>query len=243
MEATRPLGLRPPGVVVPLGVDLRPPEANRVSSSLSKDYPQLKGKKIVLFLSRLDPKKGLNLLIAALGELARSRKDFTFVVAGSGHRAYEAEVAWLVKKHGLWDRTIFLGLVLGEAKWSLLHEAHVFVLPSYQENFGLAVVEAMAAGVPVVISNRVNIFREVNQAGAGLVTDHDPAEIAAAVEQLLVDDDLRGQMGHCGALLVRERFNWEKATKDLLQVYEHMLKGEPLKDENARSQTRKLAIP
>jgi len=222
MEATGPLGLRPPGVVVPLGVDLRPLETNSASSLLREHYPQLKGKKIVLFLSRLDPIKGLNLLIAALGELARRRKDFSFVVAGSGHNAYEEEVTSLVKKHGLWDRTIFLGFVLGQAKWSLFQEVDLLVLPSYHENFGLAVVEAMAAGLPVIISNRVNIYQQIERAKAGLACDLDAKQIAAAVEKLLVDETLRRKMGQRGAVLVRGRYTSEKGAREMVRIYEQV---------------------
>lgn len=225
MEAARSLRLRPPGFVVPLGVELAPAEGESASLRLRERYPQLGGKRVVLFFSRLDPKKGLDLLVAALGDLASRHKDFSFVLAGGGTSGYTADVVALVERHGLQERTVFLGPVEGSAKWLLLQEADLFVLPSYQENFGVAVVEAMAAGLPVVISNRVNIHREVSQAGAGLVTDLDPKQIAAAVEQLITDGDLRRDMGRKGTLLVRREFTWEKIAKHMLQVYGHVIKG------------------
>ncbi len=224
MEASRPLRLKPPGFVVSPSVELGPVEEGSFQLRLHERHPELDGKTVVLFFSRLDPIKGLNLLIPALGDLARRRKDFAFVLAGSGNSNYEAEVAALVKRHELEDRTVFLGLVEGEAKWSILQEADLLVLPSYHENFGVAVVEAMAAGLPVVISRRVNIWKEVSQAGAGLVTDLDPGEIAAALEQLIADKNLREKMGRRGAALVHEQFNVEKVTKGMVHVYEHIVR-------------------
>ena len=234
MEGASPLRLAAPGFVVPLGVDLEQIEVEEQSTPFRERYPQFGGKKIVLFLSRLDPIKGLDLLIPAVGSLSERRKDFAFVLAGDGTPAYKEELDMLIKRHGLEERTIFLGFVEGNAKWSLLRNADILVLPSYHENFGLAVLEAMAAALPVVISKEVNIRYEVDQAGAGLVTGLDPRELAHVLEKLLANDNIREEMGHKGALLVRERFRWEKVTRDLVQVYEMILKGEPLPAENVR---------
>ena len=225
MEAARPLRLRPPGYVVPLGVELGEAEAHSGSFPSPQALPQLRGKRMVLFLSRLNPIKGLDRLIEALGILAARRGDFVFVIAGSGTRAYEEEVRALVRRHRLEDRTVFLGFVEGGSKWALLGEADVFVLSSYHENFGVAVVEAMAAGVPVVISDHVHIHSEVRQAGAGIVTTLDTVEIAAAIGRLLDDERLRKEMGERGRRLARERFTWERVAKDMVQVYAEVLKA------------------
>jgi glycosyltransferase involved in cell wall biosynthesis len=227
MDAAGPLRLRPPGFIVPLGIELAEVEEEPSSLRLRERFPQLGERKLVLFLSRLDPKKGLNLLVEALGELAARRKDFALVVAGSGATTYEAEVAALVRSHDIEDRVVFLGFVQGRAKWWLLQEVDLFVLPSYQENFGLAVAEAMVSGVPVVISNRVNIHREVSRARAGLVTGLDAKEIASAIEQLLVDGDLRREMGRGGKHLVHEHFSWQGIAKDMLEVYQRIVRGDP----------------
>jgi glycosyltransferase involved in cell wall biosynthesis len=220
MDAAGYLKLTAPGIVIPMGVELGEIQAKRESPRLRDRYSQLRGKKVVLYLSRLDPKKGLDVLIAALGYLAKRRNDFALVIAGSGTVAYEAEVSSLIEKCGLLDRAVFCGFVQGLDRWALFHEADMFVLPSFKENFGLAIVEAMAAGVPVVISNEVNIHREVSEAGAGLVTDPEPRQVAAAVEQLLANDDARNEMGKKGAMLVSTHFTWEKAARELVQAYE-----------------------
>ncbi len=230
MEAARPLGLRPPGFVLPHGVEMEQiGEPPRVLP-LRERYPQLQGKKVILFLSRLDPKKGLGLLFQALGELAARREDFAIVLAGSGTSAYEARLTALVKNYGLQPRSIFLGHVHGDDKWSLLHQADLFMLPSYHENFGIAVVEAMAAGLPVIISDRVNIHREVKEAGAGLVTGLDAGKIEVALEQLLDDHNLRREMGQRGKHLVANQFSWGKIAREMVGVYEHIINGARMED-------------
>lgn len=235
MEAARPLGLRPPWFIVPLGVDSAGDETEPAPSRLRQQFPGIQGKRLVLFLSRLDPKKGLDLLIPALGKLAADGEKFAFLVAGSGSKAYEAEVAACVKQHGLEDSTVFLAFVQGAAKWSLLREVDLFVLTSYQENFGVAVGEAMEAGVPVVISDRINIHREVSREGAGLVTGLDPTEIATAIARLLSDAALRREMGERGKRLVSERFAWEKVVQGVLLMYEQVLQQRPTAAEGAAS--------
>ncbi len=223
MEAARPLKLRPPGFVVPLGIEPEEMAKAPVSLKLRKRYPQLQGKKIVLFLSRFDRKKGLDLLIEALSQLLESRNDFAFVLAGSGTSEYQAEVAARIKRSGLQERTVSLGSVEGQEKWSLLREADVFVLPSHRENFGVAVVEAMAVGLAVVISNGVNISRDVKNAGAGLVTGLDSGDIAAAVDHLLANDHLRRKMGQKGRALVRRQFTVEHVAHQTVRMYEDVL--------------------
>jgi len=220
MEASGPSRPRAPGYVVPMGVD---PHPAAEAADLRARYPVLAGKKIVLFLSRLDPKKGLDILISALGRLASGRDDFALVVAGSGPAAYERHLAALAADNGLAGRTVFLGLVQGDDKWAVLRDADVFVLPSYRENFGFAVVEALAAGLPVVISDGVNIHREIGDAGAGIVTGLDPEEVGAAVGRLLGDDRLREDMGAAAESLASRRFTWTASAEGITRVYEEVL--------------------
>lgn len=225
MKAAQLLGLKAPGFVVPLGVDLGEIQRNSSSESFRKHYPQLNSKKIILFLSRIDPKKGLDLLIPALGTLAAKRDDFIFVLAGSGDPSYEEKIKTLLSKYGLMQRTILTGFVKGEKKWSIFRDADIFVLPSYHENFGMAVVEAMAAGLPVVISNRVNIHRELNSYGAGIVINCNVRKITETLEKLLDDESLRQEMGKKGRQVVEEKFTWDKVAKQMIEVYEKIIKG------------------
>jgi len=211
---TERLRLNAAGVVIPLGVEV-----------LKRGLTDASGLKTVLFLSRLHPKKGLDLLIPALGDLARKRDDFRFVVAGGGEARHLKDVGRQLLEYGILGRTKLTGFVEGPDKAELLGEADIFVLPSYQENFGLAVAEAMAAGIPVVISDRVNLHPEVARYRAGLVTTLDRREIAAAIEKLLDDEALQREMGHNGQRLVQEKFNWASISRQIANLYDDVLRG------------------
>jgi len=177
-------------------------------------------KLLIVFLSRLDHKKGIDRLLPAINALAARRDNFAVVIAGSGEREYEAHVRDLVVAHGLQEKVIFTGFVQGQDKMDLLRDADVFVLPSYDENFGLAVIEAMAVGAPVVISNNVGIHHEVTEYGAGLVTSCESDEIAHALGTLLDNGSLRRKMGKNGRHLVGDKFTWEKVAGRLMELYE-----------------------
>ena len=116
-------------------------------------------------------------------------------------------MSWLAAA-GVLDRATFTGLLLRADQFAALAAPNLFVLPSYPENFGVAVVEAMACGLPVVISDRVNIWREVKEARAGIVTQPDAGELAQALATVLDDPEVRRRMGAAGRILVRERLTW-----------------------------------
>ena len=221
--AARRLAPGTPSVVIPLGTDTFTEEEFPTRGEFRKKYPMLNQKLLIVFLSRLDHKKGLDLLFPAISALAIGRDNFAVVIAGSGEREYEARVHDLVLAHGLKEKVIFTGFVQGQDKIDLLRDADVFVLPSYDENFGLAVIEAMAVGVPVVISNNVGIHHEVTEYGAGLVTSCESGEIAHALGTLLEDEPLRRMMGQNAKTLVQKQFAWGKVATQLVELYETIL--------------------
>jgi glycosyltransferase involved in cell wall biosynthesis len=169
--------------------------------------------------------KGLDLLCSAVRLLFKLRDDFVLVIAGGGSVDFQRSIRRLAERYGIGDRVLFTGMIMGEEKQSLLDVADVFVLPSYHENFGLAVTEAMAKGVPVIISNRVNICQDVRDAGAGSVVNLDAMEIATAIGSMLDDEVTARKMAENGKELVRSKFNWDKIAADLLHVYEEILRG------------------
>lgn len=221
-RATGPYGIGAPGFVVPLGVDLNGTRWDSVSVDFRSRHG-LQGKKIILFLSRLDSKKGLDLLIPALGSLVAARKDIVFVLAGSGQPNYEEEVRMQLRQNGLASCAILTGFVDGETKWSIFKEADIFVLPSYHENFGIAVVEAMSVGLPVVITNKVGIHEEVSRAGAGFVVSENKDELARALADLLDNSTARRTMGKEGRRLVERKFSWEHGAGQLSGIYRDIL--------------------
>jgi glycosyltransferase involved in cell wall biosynthesis len=215
MELARSTGFQFKGAVVPLGVNVG------ALYPLRDRTP--KPKKSILFLGRLNVKKGLDLLAEAFGTLARSRNNLELIVAGPDEHNYEFQVKrWLIKE-GVDGNCIFAGMLTGENKLSALQSADIFVLPSYSENFGIAVVEAMAVGLPVVISDRVNIWREIAEAGAGLVVRCDVGELTRALSTLLDDQELRLSMGERGRQLVERSFTWQVTAREMADLYERIV--------------------
>jgi glycosyltransferase involved in cell wall biosynthesis len=216
-----------PGVVVPLGLDLKEYENLPGPGKFRRRFPEVGEKKIILFLGRLNFKKGLELLAKAFAQVAREREDVHLVLAGPADPGYGEKVKKWLADEGLLARATFTGMLLGEEKLAALRDATLFVLPSYSENFGLAVVEAMACGLPVIISDQVNIWREVQEGGAGRVGPCQAAWFAGAMAELLAQEDRRRRLGERGAALVRERFQWSHLARRLEEVYAAVLAGRP----------------
>lgn len=168
--------------VVAYGTATPPGNPEEQKRLFLEQYPELRGKRIVLFLGRIHPKKGCDLLIRSLAPLpagwpkARDiHPPFHLVIAGPDQTGWSAELKALARSLGISERISWTGMLTGELKLGALRSAEVFALPSHQENFGIAVAEALACGVPVLISNKVNIWREVEEDGAGLVENDDTA--------------------------------------------------------------------
>jgi glycosyltransferase involved in cell wall biosynthesis len=219
------LGIRAPGAVVPLGIDLNeyadlPPEGEFHSL-----YPATKDRHVILFLSRITPKKGLDLLARAYGSVARAREDVHLVIAGPDDEGYGRRVRRWFAEEGASERVTFTGMLLGREKLAALRDADLLVLPSYAENFGVAVVEAMTCALPVVISNKVNIWREIDQGRAGIVIGCDEKELSRALIRLLEDGNLRRELGENGRRLVEAKFTWTRAAEQLEALYESILTG------------------
>lgn len=224
MALARSLGLRFRGAVVPLGVETKETTIG-ARDTLDRLWPELKGRRVLLFLGRIHPVKGLDVLARGFGELHRARSDIHLVIAGPDSVGYAVQVReWLAKEEAL-EATTFTGMATGESKAALLRCADLFVLPSYTESFGIAAVEAMAAGLPVVISNRVKIWREVAAARAGLIVNPDAGELAKAALMLLGDPLLAREIGARGVRLTREQFSWSAAGDGLIRLYQEVAAG------------------
>jgi len=223
--ALKRLGIQSPIVTIPLGVDYDSMDSGVCPGEFRAAYPECDGKKIILFLSRIDPIKGLDLLFRATKDLASKRDDFLLVIAGSGAPSFEERLRARIARAGLDGYVRLCGFLGGHLKRAALKDADIFVLPSYHENFGMAVVEAMAAGLPVVVSDQVGIHREIQEAAAGVITRCDAREIAMALERLLDDESLRRRMGENGTRLVQERFTWSRVGAELVKLYEGVAAG------------------
>ncbi len=207
------------GFVVPLGIRSAECSADPPPGLLRKRFPELKDKRILLFLSRINFKKGLDLLVPAFADALTGYSDAHLVLAGPDNEGYGQEVRRLIRQHAIESRVTLTGHLEGDLKASAFREAEAFVLPSYGENFGISVIEAAASGVPVLISDRVNIHDGVTAARAGLVVPCDKGRIAEAMREFLRHPEWKAEMGANGKRWVRENFDWDKVGERLEAEY------------------------
>lgn len=222
----RNFGLQTPTLDLPLGVRL-PEPLPEAKTMLRTRYNIAPETPIILFLSRLHYKKRPDRLLEILKNLD-STHQFHLILAGSGESEYIKKLEVLSQQLGLENRVTFAGFVSGKKKDLLLQGADLFALPSYAENFAIAVAEAMSAGLPVVITPGVQIAPEVARAGAGLVADGDSKAFGEAIAQLLASPDRRHQLGTNGRKLVREQYAWEAIAPQLAQAYQAIVDRKPI---------------
>jgi len=211
-----------PGVVIPNGLDPADYAKLPAPGSFRAKHPEIGGRRILLFLGRINFKKGLDILAASVGHLAR--QDIHLVIAGPDG-GYLAETRRFVAEAGIESRTSFVGMLQGEAKLGAFVDASLFLLPSYSENFGISVIEAMACGLPVVISDKVNIWREVVADGAGLAAPCDAVEFSGRIAELIDDPARLAKMGEAGRASVARRYDWASIGKRLEAVYASIVAG------------------
>jgi glycosyltransferase involved in cell wall biosynthesis len=214
------LRLKPAVWIIPNGVDLKALQSTndmnlrQQSSKLPSDAPYL------LFLGRISRKKGLDILIKAFGLLAASHPNLLLVVAGPDEEGYLQEVVRLIEGEGLQNRVVITGLLRGEEKIEAYRRAKLFVLSSYSENFGMSVVEAMACGTPVVISDQVGIYQDIERHQAGIVTRTTPESVAAGMQELLTNPDLCARVSTRGLQLVQSHYDIDAIARSFINSYQ-----------------------
>lgn len=210
--------------VCPLGVDLRP-SSEEDRADFLRLFPAVKDKTIVLFLGRLHYKKQPEVAIGCFQKLAVTRPDLHLVMAGDGEPAYRKRLERMVAEASLAERVTFTGFLERRQVSAAFSLAAMFVLPSLQENFGLAVAEAMASGCPVVISSAVNLSDEVSQTQSGMVCEPSEAAFFKAMSALLSDSALSTRFRQRGYELASQRFAWSRTADTMNSVYEDILSG------------------
>ncbi len=211
-----------PGVVIPNGLDPSDYANLPAKGSFRARHPEIGDRTILLFLSRINFKKGLGILARAVGQLARD--DLHLVIAGPDG-GYLAETKRFVAEAGISARTTFTGMLTGQDKLAAFADAALFILPSYSENFGIAVVEAMACGVPVLISDKVNIWREVAADGAGRAVPCDARAVAQEIATMLAAPASLAAMGAAGRAAVARRYDWSVIAQRLENIYAAIIAG------------------
>ena len=206
-------------LVVGYGTSTPPPDAERQRQAFLQRFPQLRGQRLLLFLSRIHPKKGVDLLIEAFAAVVHADPRLQLVIAGPDQVGWQAALQQRAAALGIAERLTWPGMLSGELKWGAFRCAELFCLPSHQENFGIVVAEAMACGLPVAIAEPVNISAEVAAAGAGLVHADTVAGTTEALRQWLGLPAMeKEQMGLRAEQLFRERFDFASVARNLLPV-------------------------
>lgn len=206
--------------IAPNGVDIErsdySPAPDR-EGFLSK-YPQLRGKRVALFLGRLHAMKGLDVLTHAFVRIADKFDDAMLLIAGPDDDGAGNKIAATLDAAGLQHRAVFTGMLTGRDKAAAFACSDLFVLSSHSEGFSISVLEAMRSGLPVVVSEQCH-FPEVAEYGAGFAVELSAEAVGDAMAALLWDDDRRRRMGQNGRAMVRERYTWAAIAESMAGFY------------------------
>ena len=216
------LGYKTPVFVAPNGINMGPFECLPDVSDFLAAYPKLLGKRVILYLGRLHPNKGLEVLAQSYVKIAHRFKDSALLIVGPDEDGSRKRMESILKTSPALGSTVFTGLLTGWKKLAALACADLFVLASYSDVIGNATLEALAAGLPVVISRQCN-FPEVSEHDAGLVIEPNDAAVTEAISTLLSDDQLRTRMGQNGRNLVREKYSWDAIAASMAGLYQRLV--------------------
>jgi glycosyltransferase involved in cell wall biosynthesis len=211
-------------LVTALGAEPPPDGAERLIQEFQIRWPPLKDKRFLLFLGRIAPKKGPDLLLKAFASIARQHPDLHLLMGGPVDKSYQEKLERDSSDSHAENRVHWPGMLQGDAKWGALAACEAFVLPSHQENFGIAVVEALACGKAVLISDQINIADEIASDGCGLVEQDTLAGTTRLLERWLTLDPAQQDTMSCRALATfAARYDMRRNTEAILRVFEPAL--------------------
>ena len=211
-------------MITALGTDPPPADTEKTLAAFHERLPELRGKRFLLFLGRIDPKKGCDLLIDAFGDHAANAKtsDLQLMMAGPDSCGWKSELETRVRIADIEDRVHWPGMLQGDLKWGALAACEAFVLTSHQENFGIAVVEALACGKPVLISEPINIAQDIAADGAGLVeADTLDGAVRLLERWTALSPQHRATMSEQARKTFATRYDMRRNTEQILRVFEH----------------------
>jgi glycosyltransferase involved in cell wall biosynthesis len=204
-------------VVTGLGVQVSPQELDISKEKFLEKYPALKGCKILLYLGRFHPKKGVDELIRSWKK-RRNPNDEVLVLAGPVNKK-DLWIQKLLSMVGEDPSVVWTGMLQGNEKWGALCSADAMILPSHQENYGMVVAEACSVGLPVYLTNKVNLWREVVDAGAGVVENDDPTGIQNLVDQWLLAED-RAERSHAAKQCFEQCLHIDRTVENLCKIFD-----------------------
>ncbi len=216
-------------LVLPLGVIPASQKIDGIDKNALQRFDIPPDVPLILFMSRIDPKKGLDLLIPALSKLFNEGCKFHFVLAGTNPQdpSYEIEIKKQIQNSVLHSHTTITGFVTGELKSALLEAADLFVLPSYYENFGIAVAEAMVAGTPVVISDQVHIWQEVHNSQSGWVAKTEIESLTQKLKEALENPQECLNRGLNAQNYALQYYSWDAIARQIFQFYQQVIPTPP----------------
>lgn len=188
------LQIKAPGYVIPLGLDLSPYEQLPPASLFESRFPDFSADKTVLFLSRIDVKKGLDLLLPAFKKVLSNISGVKLIIAGDGDQSLQADLKLETEKLGIADHVLWTGFLSGDVRLAAMAKATIFCLPSRSENFGMALLEAMASRLPCVSTDQVALSVEAAREDAVCMTSVDAEPVADALILLLQDERRRKEL-------------------------------------------------
>jgi glycosyltransferase involved in cell wall biosynthesis len=210
--------------VIPLGLDIQefavlPPRGEfRNLLGIPNGVP------LLAFVGRIHPIKGLDVLLRALGRVKAEVPELVLAIAGPDEDGNRSRLESLTQSLGIEGQVYWLGVIEEETKRGLLTDADLFVLPSFSENFGLAAVEAMAAGCPVILGCGVNIAAQVEALGAGRVVSTETEVLAATIAEVLRSPERRQAMGEAGRRLVAQFYDGQTVAREMIKAYSDCLR-------------------
>lgn len=210
-------------VIVPLGTIAVPPDATALRDAFFGAVPRVQGHRFLLFLGRIDPKKGCDLLLEAFAAVAPRYPWLHLVVAGPDPKNWTPALQSVATEAGLADRVHWPGMLRGETKFGAFAACDAFILPSHQENFGIAAVEALASGKPVLLTEPVNIAPDLALAGCALVEPDTPAGTRRLLErwlQLLPGE--QDAMGRKALQTFQSLYDMRRNAESILRIFEHL---------------------
>lgn len=215
------LGIPMNGVVIPLGIEEFSQKANK--KLIVEQYPQTQNKTIILFLSRFDPKKNIEGLLRAISICKNTSQDICLIIAGDGNPDYVQNLKSLSSSLNLDQYIIWTGQLEGELKTSAFACTDIFTLPSFSENFGIAVAEALMAGLPCVVGKGVAISTEIEAFNAGIVTNPTPESIAEGLSKLINNKAQRQKLAINARNLAHQEFSIDTMGNRLVELYQNIL--------------------
>jgi glycosyltransferase involved in cell wall biosynthesis len=218
----KPLNIRSSVRLVPNGVFLQDFDENSNTVDQSdKIRTCVNGDQYILFMSRIHYKKGIDLLIQGFNQVHEKDSNIHLVIAGPDY-GEQSKLESLVDQLGLQDKVHFVGVLYGKAKIAALKHALCFCLTSRQEGFSIAILEALASKLPVVISGQCH-FDEVRQRSAGFVVTLEAGEIADALNRIIENDKARRAMGISGYDIIKQKYTWDRIASEFLGLYEEVI--------------------